>query len=158
NEQKSAVFFKQFYLPALSAEDIDQVAPPDMVYPPPAYHFRPPTNYQIERIIRALPPDKAPGPNGITNRVYKVAAPFLVPHLGPLFRASFSLEYYPDQWKMFKTVVLRKPGKPDYCLPKAHRPIALMDSLSKILSACVAEELSYQAERLNMLPPTQFGG
>ncbi|OJT13951.1 hypothetical protein TRAPUB_9490 [Trametes pubescens] len=158
NERKSAVFFKLFYLPALSADDVHSAAPPDMVYPPPAYRFRPPTDLQIERIIRALPPDKAPGPNGIINRVYKVAAPFLVPHLGPLFRATFSLNYYPDQWKVFKTVVLRKPGKPDYCIPKAHRPIALMDSLSKILSACVAEELSYQAEHLHMLPATQFGG
>ncbi|KAI0671292.1 hypothetical protein C8Q78DRAFT_944874, partial [Trametes maxima] len=104
NEQKSAVFFKQFYLPSISSEDIHTVAPPGMVYPPPAYRFRPPTNRQIERIIAGLPPDKAPGPNGVINRVYKEIAPALVPHIGPLFRATFSLNHYPDQWKVFKTV------------------------------------------------------
>ncbi|KAJ2975378.1 hypothetical protein NUW54_g11740 [Trametes sanguinea] len=157
NERKSAAFFEQFYLPPLPDADIAAVVPEDMVYPPPAYRFEPPTDHQIERTIRSLPPDKAPGPDGIINRVYKAAAPALVPHLGPLFRATFSLNHYPNQWKVFKTVVLRKPGKPDYCLPKAHRPIALMNCLSKILSACVAEELSFQAERLHMLPSTQFG-
>lgn len=62
NAQKSVIVFKQFYLPALSTEDIHHVAPPDMVYPPPAYCFRPPTDYQIERVIRALPPTRRLGP------------------------------------------------------------------------------------------------
>ena len=55
-------------------------------------------------------------------------------------------------------VVMHKPGKPNYCIPKAYHPIALMDCLSKILTAYIIEEFSYQVEQLHMLPVTQFGG
>ena len=87
-----------------------------------------------------------------------MAWPYLILHLGPLFWATFSLSYYPNQWKTFKMVVMHKPGKPNYCIPKAHHPIALMDCLSKILTAYIIEEFSYQVEQLHMLPVTQFGG
>lgn len=59
---------------------------------------------------------------------------------------------------MSHTVVIRKPGRPDYQVTKAYRPIALLDCLAKILSACVAEILTYESERLHLIPDTQFGG
>jgi len=41
--------------------------------------------------------------------------------------------------KKYKTIVLRKPGKSDYSIPNAYRPIALLDIFAKLLSACVKE-------------------
>jgi hypothetical protein len=54
-------------------------------------------------------------------------------------------------------MVIRKPGKPDYSAPKAHRLIALVKTTPKILSLCIGEVLIYYAEELGLLPPTHFG-
>lgn len=81
-----------------------------------------------------------------------------MPFLGKLYRATFRLKYYPDSWKEYTTVVLRKAGKPDYGLAKAYRPITLLNVLAKILLACMAEDMSYMAEKHGMLPSHHFGG
>ena len=58
-----------------------------------------------------------------------------------------NLNTYPQQWKTTTTAVQWKPDKPDYTVAKAYRPIMLMETLAKPLSGCVAEYLSYQAEK-----------
>lgn len=55
-------------------------------------------------------------------------------------------------------MVLRKPGKPDYSVPGAYRPISLLNTLGKLLEAVMARRLSYYAETHGLLPNTQFGG
>jgi len=55
-------------------------------------------------------------------------------------------------------VVLRKPGKPDYSATKAYRPIALLNTMSKLLTAIVAEEMTHLLEHHDLLPNTHFGG
>jgi hypothetical protein len=105
-----------------------------------------------------LSPHKAPGPNSISNCIFTHCAAQLVPYMGPIFHATFTLEIYPEQWKKSSTIVLCKPGRPDYCLPKAYRPITLLDTMVKILSSCVADDLIYVAERHNLLATIHFGG
>ena len=78
-------------------------------------------------------PYKAPGADGITNIVFKQCTGLLVPHLGPIYSTMFMLKTYPKQWKVSNTVVLRKLSKPDYTLSNAHRPIALLNMIAKIL-------------------------
>jgi ribonuclease HI len=53
---------------------------------------------------------------------------------------------------------LRKPGKPDYSIPDAYRPISLLNTLGKLLEAVMARRLSYLAEKHGLLPNSQFGG
>ena len=65
---------------------------------------------------------------------------------------------YYEPWKHFTTVVLRKPGKPDYEIPKAYRPIALLCTLAKVLTAIVAEDMSRLVEKHQLVPMTHFGG
>src|SRR6266481_2685178 len=56
------------------------------------------------------------------------------------------------------TIVLRKPGKPHYDVPKVHRPIALMNTIGKLLSVVVAEDLVHMCEKHSLLPDNHFGG
>jgi len=105
-----------------------------------------------------LQPYKAPGLSDVANVVLIKCADQLVPYLGPIYRATFRLHIYPDTWKEFVTVVLRKPGKTDYTIPNVYRPIALLDVIAKVLSACIKETLEYHTERLQLLPQSQFGG
>jgi len=48
--------------------------------------------------------------------------------------------------------VLRKPGKPRYDIPKAYHPIALLNTMAKLLMSIVVEEVSYLTEKQHFLP------
>lgn len=113
---------------------------------------------QIARAIVHLSGYKAPGLDGICNIVFKECASILIPYLTPLFHAVFSHHVYYQPWCCFTTVVLRKPGKPNYSVPKAFRPIALLNTTGKLLTAVVAEQLTYVLEHHHLLPNTHFGG
>jgi len=119
--------------------------------------FYAPTDEQITRAIKKLKPYKAAGPDGIPNAVFTHCRETLVPWLGKLFRATFSLKYYPHAWKIFDTHVIRKPGKADYTVAKSYRPIALLKTMPKILSSMVGKIVTYHAESLQLLPNTHFG-
>ena len=96
-------------------------------------------------------------PDGIANIVFIRCTDLLVPHLGPIYRATFSLGTYPKQWKDLVTVVLRKPMKPDYMLLSTHQLIELLNTMAKILSVCVTEDLVHMAEMHGLLPKNHFG-
>ncbi|KAJ3499955.1 hypothetical protein NMY22_g19430 [Coprinellus aureogranulatus] len=116
------------------------------------------TDDDIREAIGKLQPYKAPGPNGISNSVFTHCADILIPYLGPIFRATFTARHYPSRWKVSKTIVLRKPGRADYGLANSYRPIALMDTMSKLLSSCVKTKIEYWVEVKGLLPKNQFGG
>lgn len=155
NEEKSRLLHSTFFIPE---NENARVEAHEQVYPEPKFTFKTVTERQIARAIAGLSPYKAPGLSGITNVVFKKTAPLLIPHLKKIFKATFETKHYPEAWRVFTTVVVRKPGKKDYTLPNAYRPIALLDTMAKILSVCIKETLEYWTEKRNMLPPHQYGG
>ncbi|VDC03411.1 unnamed protein product [Peniophora sp. CBMAI 1063] len=72
-----------------------------------------------QRVV-ALSPYKVPGPDGIQNIMLMRSADLLIPYLLWIYRAILDLKTYYDAWHEFLTVVLRKPGKPNYMVPKAY--------------------------------------
>ena len=65
---------------------------------------------------------------------------------------------YSDRWRSWDTVVFHKPGKPKYDMPKAYRPIVLMNTIGKLLSTIVAEVMAFMCEKHQLLLDTHFGG
>ena len=59
------------------------------------------------------------------NVVFQKTADNIVPHLTPIFRAIFDLTIYHEEWAATGTLAHRKPGKADYTVPEAWRPIVL---------------------------------
>ena len=55
-------------------------------------------------------------------------------------------------------MVIWKPGKPDYGIPKAYRPIALLNTMAKLLTSIVAADISNMIEKEELLPGNHFGG
>ena len=53
---------------------------------------------------------------------------------------------------MATIVFLRKPGKSDYTNPAAYRPIALLNTLGKVLESIIATRLKDIAEKHSLLP------
>jgi ribonuclease HI len=116
------------------------------------------TREQVLGHLANLKPYKAPGPDGIPNIVLTRCADIIASRLHLIYSAIVEKGMFYEPWKQFTTVVLRKPGKPKYNVPKAYRPIALLNTMVKVLTAILAEQLMYYAEQHKMLPPNHFGG
>ncbi len=112
---------------------------------------------EIQNIIAGSRPDKCPGSDGIPNRFLKAMGSALAEMLTKLINACFRLSYFPKQFRHARTIVLRKPGKPNYSDPGAWRPIALLNTLGKILEAVLARKITDLAENHRLLPSSQMG-
>lgn len=115
------------------------------------------TEEQVLRTIKRLPPDKAPGPDKIINRILKQCAQTLSGPITKLFRRCLALSYHPRQFKTSITVVLRKPQRDNYTKAGSFRPIALLNTLGKLLERIVADRISQATETYCLLPDTQMG-
>jgi len=74
-----------------------------------------------------------------------------------LTQACWRISYYPARFRKARTVALRKPSKGDYTNPRAWRPIALLNTVGKIIEAITASQLRRLAEQHGMLPDYQMG-
>src|SRR6266481_2738115 len=154
NDEKGGVFSRLFFP---LRPDCDHV-PTDADYPNRVcYSFRP-TMEQLCHCVARLWLYKAPGEDGIPNAVIKESFDLIAEYLLRIFKATFMLGMYSNRWREWDTIMLRKPGKPRYDVPKAHRPIALMNTIGKLLSAVVAEDLVHMCKKHSLLPDNHFGG
>jgi len=86
----------------------------------------------------------------------KTCGPLIAPWLADVARACFAIGYYPRLGRSMTTVVLRKEGKVDYLIPGSYRPIALENTLSKILEKVIADCIADTAEEHALLPQSQM--
>ena len=156
NEEKAkALQQKLFPKPALAdLSDIPEQLPE---FPPPL-PFLDITEHEVREAFRSSRGDKAPGNDNIQFKVLKIAAPVISPLLTQIYNASLRLHYWPACWKEAKVIVIRKPGKKDYCDPKSYRPISLLNTLSKNMEFILAKRISAIAELHHLLPITHCGG
>ena len=96
-----------------------------------------------------------PGVDGIQNVVLQKCTGTITDHLYYLFWAILEHNTYPDHWLVILTVVLCKPA----CnVAPAYHPIVLLETIGKLFSMLVVADISFLAEKHNLLHPTQFGG
>jgi ribonuclease HI len=153
SQAKCDALHSQFFPPPPPAEldDTDNFSYPEPLACPPV------TEDETTQAIHELSPYKAPGPSGIPNVALQKTANTLSPILTAITNAALRLNHHPSSWKFFTTITLRKPGKPDYTIPKAYRPIALEDTMSKVTESVIARRLTQLAEEHHLLPPNHFG-
>ena len=127
-------------------------------YPPEKWEYTTTTDEQIHGAIKKMKPWKATRPGTVPKSVFIHARELLVPHLGPIYRAMDTLKIYPEDWKLTKTPVLKKPSKPDYTIAGAWRPIVLSNGYTRLLNGCKTEDLVLMCEKNRILPPNHFSG
>ena len=154
NKGKSKLLHKAFFYLPLADPGID----PDYHYLNPAFEFERITDEEIKREIRKLSPYKAPGPNKILNSILTHCIDELTPFLGQIYQAIFTQKHYPVKWKRYTTVVLWKGGRVDYTILGSYRPIALLDTIVKVMASVVKDKIQYHTERLQLLPQMHFSG
>lgn len=149
------VLSKTFFPPPPPADlsDISSARYPDSV----------PTNLsitisQVERAINKLAPNKVLGPDEILNHILKRCLVTLQHYILALAQQSISIGHFLQTFKETVTLVLCKPNKPNYTKPNAYRPIALENTVDKVLESIMADHISYLYETHKLLPRYHFGG
>jgi len=75
----------------------------------------------ISKTILKMSLHKAPGPDKILNIVLHKTITMLAPLLHKCLTAAIlTLNYYPKAWWTWITIILCKPGQPDYTIAKAY--------------------------------------
>jgi len=122
------------------------------------YHQNNPvTTQEVQRAITNLKYGTSPGPDGISYTTLRHLHEATPQTLTLLFNACLTFTVHPPEWKVANCVVIPKPGKSSYTLPKSYRPISLQSCFGKILEAIVAKRLSQAAIRCGATHPSQMG-
>lgn len=91
NSEKSDVFQTAFF----PLKPTNSSVPTNMKYPPPAWEFWLITNEQVERAFRHMKWLKATKLGTVLNCVLSRCADLLTPHIGPIYRVTFTIGKYP---------------------------------------------------------------
>lgn len=125
---------------------------------PSSLDWFPLTDDEAREGIFSAKPTSAGGPDKIPNSILRALWPSIGPRVANLYRACVEKGYHPTSWKEILAIVLRKPNKDDYSLPKSYRLISLIKTIAKGLENCMAKRLSYITEKYNLLPKQHMGG
>ena len=123
--------------------------------PLPPCTLHPITSKEIAMALSTTSNKSAPGLSRINYQLLKWAFHSCPDCFVDLFNAAVSLSHHP--WSTALVVIIPKPAKPDYSLPKAYRPISLLKCCGKLLEKIVAKHVLNDIHHYNILPPTQFG-
>lgn len=155
-KEKSEMLKSTFFPPPPLA-DFSNI--PGSFYPTPFLCPMIISRSEILVTLQQLSSNKAPDPDRISNRILKAYAEKLLELLTPLFQACINQAYHPQAFKTANTITMKKPGKNkiDYTPPKSYCPIALLNTLGKVMESIMGKKISYLAETYHLLPETQMG-
>ncbi|GFU27189.1 RNA-directed DNA polymerase from mobile element jockey [Trichonephila clavipes] len=111
---------------------------------------------EIVQIINNFKIKKAPGREGITNKMCKHFNRSVVFQLTNIINNILTVGYFPKMWKTASVIPILKPGK-DPTLPDSFRPISLLPVLSKITEKVIQKRLCQHLNDNDILIPQQHG-
>ena len=154
-QDKCSLFHSSFFPPPphVQVEDFDPDVPNANTR-----SFQDITFQEVERAIKNISNTSAPGLSGVGYRALKWIWNNKPEWILFIMKWSVRLGTHNSRWKCSVIVVLLKPGKPRYDLPKSYRPIQLLECLGKLLEKIVTKCLTFDCGKYEILPPEQFGG
>jgi len=113
---------------------------------------------EVKDAIYNSAPNKSPGPDGINFLCLRQVYQAIPTPLTELFKSLLKIGYHPHCWREATGAIIRKPNKPDYTIPKAYRPVSLLNCSGKISEKIMAKRLAYNAETQGLLHSEQMDG
>ena len=69
-----------------------------------------------------------------------------------------NLKFWPSYFKTATTVVIPKPNKDFYNMPKSFQPIVLLNTTGKLIEKAISNYLQFYMTLNSFLDPNQLGG
>ena len=115
---------------------------------------RPITCTEIVTVIKNLPTNKSLGPDGFTDKLYKIFGEEITPILLKLFENIAEGGTLPNSFYKVTITLIPKPDK-DVTKKENYRPIPLMNIDAKILNKILANRASLVVQWLRICLPIQ---
>ena len=95
----------------------------------------------------------APGPDEVTWHHIKqiIGMEGVLKAIVRLFNNICDNRIWPSWFKTSLSIIIPKPKKADYSTPKSYRPIALLNTLGKLLTKIIANRMQYDAAAFTLL-------
>ena len=110
---------------------------------------------EIERVVKSLANNKAPGTDKIPSRVITESAPVIIPSITSIINSSFNSGVFPSAWKMAEVCPIPKEG--DHEEASNNRPISLLPILSKVCEKVALDQLTSYLREKQRLASNQSG-
>jgi Reverse transcriptase (RNA-dependent DNA polymerase) len=131
----------------------------DPLSPEPIHAWVPFSLLEFMEALLACAKCSAPGPDHVT---WFLKCWCQAPGVSELFvhiaEACIWLGHWPSHFKESLSVIILKPGKPDYSTPKSFQPIVLLNTLGKLFKKLLACRLKFDGVAHGTFHPMQFGG
>ena len=127
-------FLEKFNLSRLNQEEIEIMNNPI-------------TSTEIEAVIKNLPKNKSPGPDGFTGEFYQIFREELMPILLKLFQKIAEEETLLNSFYKATITLIPKPDK-DNTKKENYRSISLMNKDAKILNKILTNRIQQHIEKL----------
>jgi len=111
---------------------------------------------EILRVHENLLDDKAPGPDEILNRVFKIAIKANTKEYVVMYNACLTEGVFPSHWKTQRLVFIPKGEKPAE-EPSSYRPLSMLDTVGKILERIIHSPLKGALVETNSHSEMQYG-
>jgi hypothetical protein len=109
----------------------------------------------VKKKLAELKPNKSPGPDGISPRVYYELSAELAAPLASVFNNSLRAGKVPSEWKTAVISAIFKKGNRKE--PANYRPISLTNIASKVMESLVRDHILDHMQSNDLLSDRQFG-